>query len=505
MLAKKADTIRILLLTFGQKSGFLDDLIQKINNVKSAAFDLSYIHDQSQYQSELTKARNHLILGYYKNGGGFDIMNALDLKSSANEPPPFIVIATDNDPNKIERCFEKGASDFLTPSDIHKAIPAIMRETQHYRQTQGFKGNKLSEQLNNLKFNHIFENHQSVMLVINAQSGNIFDANRAAKNFYGDHIQSLKDTSIQDLTIDPAPNLLEELSDNSTGDRSKLLRQKTVKGIRHVELYATYITGYVDYLFTIIHDVTEKHANQIKLSQTLEKLEIRNEELDNFNYKVSHDLRAPLCSVRGLLNIVKLGVSEEEFPEYLQLIESRVNKLDNFILDVLSHSKNIHAPVELTMLNLEALVQEALDELQYLKNHSRLKVEVTSNGSFIVESDRIRLSNIVKNIISNSIHFLDPYKADNWLKISVLHHPKHVELHFSDNGVGISESIQPLVFNMFYRGHESSENSGIGLYIVKRAVEKLNGKVTLESDALQGTSLKIKLPRYKQLSDVNVV
>lgn len=220
------------------------------------------------------------------------------------------------------------------------------------------------------------------------------------------------------------------------------------------------------------------------------ELRVRNTELNNFVYKVSHDLKAPLSSIKGLINLTKM---EKNSVDHMPMIEDRINRLDGFIRDILSHSRNLNTAVIIEKLDLEDIMKYCFDELDYLPFSKSIEKTVTKSGVDFY-NDKIRLAEISRNLVSNSIKYQDSYKELKYVKVSINVTPKYGTITFEDNGVGIKNEYLKNIFKMFYRATESSEGSGIGLYIVKQAVEKLGGEIKVESEYGKGAKFIIKLP-----------
>ncbi len=246
-------------------------------------------------------------------------------------------------------------------------------------------------------------------------------------------------------------------------------------------------------IYGIYVDITER-------TRIENELKVRNDELDNFVYKVSHDLRAPLSSVLGLVNLTRLEKSTDNLREYVQMIENRIKLLDAFINDVLSHSKNLKLEVQLGEIDLKKVIDQCFEDLSYLPNAGLVKVSVTIAGESFY-SDQWRMNEIFRNLISNSIKYIDSTKDQSFVKIDVNVSASCAKITIQDNGIGISKSNQTKVFDMFYRATETSEGSGIGLYIVKNALNKLGGQIKVSSEENKGTKFEINIPN--QMSESN--
>ncbi len=224
-----------------------------------------------------------------------------------------------------------------------------------------------------------------------------------------------------------------------------------------------------------------------------EELKIRNLELDNFVYKVSHDLRSPLASILGLINLVKLEGGFQESFEYLNLMEKQVHKLDHFIHDVLSHSKNLKMSLVTSPIIFDDLIDKCISELSYLHGFDGVSKKITIKGDEFL-SDKWRINEIFRNLVANCIKYKDVSKEKCEMVILVDITKERCLITISDNGIGIPEKSVPHIFEMFYRATDTSKGSGIGLYIVKNAIEKLGGSIDVESTYGIGTKFIIELP-----------
>jgi PAS domain S-box len=231
-----------------------------------------------------------------------------------------------------------------------------------------------------------------------------------------------------------------------------------------------------------------------ELKSALKELSDRNYELDQLMYKTSHDLRSPLSSIIGLINLANLDNDPNTFPEYLSKIENRAKKLDEFIRSMLDYARVNRVDRDVETVSLPELIHNCISELEYMDNKHKLRTDLKIDaGATEIQSDRLRLKIIFSNIISNAVKYMNP-EADSYLEIQANPVDRGVHLTFTDNGIGIREEHVAKIFNMFYRATERSQGSGLGMYIVKQAVEKLGGSISLSSEYGKGTRIKIILP-----------
>jgi PAS domain S-box-containing protein len=242
-------------------------------------------------------------------------------------------------------------------------------------------------------------------------------------------------------------------------------------------------------------DITERISDIEALKATNEDLKKSNMELDRFVYSVSHDLRAPLSSMLGVLQLVQSEVTEPAVLSDLDLLEGSIKKLDSFILDILDYSKNSRLDQKREEIHFRDIVKDVLDHLKYMgAGTSNIDIKVSINEEFILYSDRGRINIILNNLISNAIRYSNPSSLLPFVHIDIKTTEQGARISVKDNGIGINKENHLKVFDIFYRVASNSLGSGLGLYIVKEAVSKLNGTVSLLSAAGEGSEFIIYIP-----------
>lgn len=222
-----------------------------------------------------------------------------------------------------------------------------------------------------------------------------------------------------------------------------------------------------------------------------------NQELDRFVYSTSHNLRAPLMSVLGLLNISRKEVENKDYGrllEYFGMMSASIEKLDNTLKEIVDYSKNARVEVKIEKIELYECLQECIEKLSFLEGAKEIKKEIIIDGGNIIYCDSDRLNVILINIISNAIKYRDINKEEKKLSITVHSYPYKTSISIQDNGVGIFSNYVDKVFDMFYRASDKSNGAGLGLYIVKETVEKLGGKISIDSEIETGTTVEIDIP-----------
>jgi PAS domain S-box-containing protein len=240
-------------------------------------------------------------------------------------------------------------------------------------------------------------------------------------------------------------------------------------------------------------DITQRKTNEATILQT-------NFELDSFVYRASHDLRAPLRSILGLVNIINTQKEQANSANYLKLIEKSAIKLDNFISDLINFSRNSRAIVDVEEIDFGFILAECRENIRFMENADQVTFlsEVEENKKFY--SDAKRISILFNNLLSNAIKYQDPNKKQvaSFVKICIRTNAKEAVITIEDNGVGIKKEYLPKIFNMFFRASEKSFGSGLGLYIVRQIVDRLGGDIKVESKLGIGTTFTVVLPNLKQ-------
>ncbi|MCX6185988.1 MAG: HAMP domain-containing sensor histidine kinase, partial [Bacteroidetes bacterium] len=237
-----------------------------------------------------------------------------------------------------------------------------------------------------------------------------------------------------------------------------------------------------------------------KLEHQNKELRKANSELDRFVYSASHDLRAPLKSMLGLIAITQENnaPNTEQFLQ-LEMLNKSVVKLDNFIEDILHYSRNSRTEIVKEEIEFAEMIDEIRASHHFMdgSNDLQMSVEIRNHEKFV--SDNRRVNVILNNLISNAIKYQDKTKnGKSFVRIDVDCFGDKAIIIVEDNGIGIAENDKDKVFEMFYRATKLSSGSGLGLYIIKETVEKLNGKITMETELSKGTKLTIEIPNQKK-------
>lgn len=239
----------------------------------------------------------------------------------------------------------------------------------------------------------------------------------------------------------------------------------------------------------------DEHNRQLELKviQRTHELIAKNEELNSFVYRASHDIKGPISSLIGLAKIGQIEQNPEILREYFKHVLSSSEKLDKTLNDLLQLSHVSETDVKIEESNLSNMLSDVLSIIKLDDRLNKIKIdtEVTDQNVFV---DERMLKPILHNLIENSLKYSDIEKLNPFVKISIYIIDSHIYINVLDNGIGIPEDYQDRVFDKFFRVGVKGSGSGLGLHIVKKCIEKLNGKIELVSTVRLGTSVTVILP-----------
>ena len=352
------------------------------------------------------------------------------------------------------------------------------------------------------RYKILFQKAPMVHLLVNPCDLSILDANGAAAELY---------------ELDDAASLQGKFLPDFHPDYADLIRKKCEEALRENESnfncpFDTGNNGLVDlaffaskidlakrnFLFVNIQDISETKRTEKILTQKNLELRKTNAELDHFVYSTSHELRAPLMSVLGLINLLETETDASEQRLYVGLMKESIQKLDHIIHDFIDYSRNARFEVKLSPVDFHFLLEKTINNLKYIPGSEKIDIRIKVKDEAQFLSDKRRVEIILNNLLSNSLRFFNPETDQPYVEVMIHSAPKQVLIRVEDNGRGIPGSHLPRIFEMFFRGNELSTGSGIGLYIVREIIEKLNGTIQVESEEGKGSIFTIKLPNQLQ-------
>ena len=235
----------------------------------------------------------------------------------------------------------------------------------------------------------------------------------------------------------------------------------------------------------IIVDVTEKKRQEI----AVQKL---SSDLNTFIYHASHDLRSPLTSIMGLLNLMDMASPASKNSDYSAMIRERIDHLDHLLKDLSIIAFNNHSEINYERVFVKEEIGFLLRNL--LPSETKIQFLLDISDDTRIVSDVLRFRTIIKNLVSNAIKFYNQMERNPFVKITAISWKDQVAVIVEDNGIGIEKAEMEKLHTMFHRGHSSRSGSGLGLYIVRSMVDQLGGTIRISSAIGEGTKVTIELP-----------
>ncbi|HNP19377.1 MAG TPA: ATP-binding protein [Fulvivirga sp.] len=248
-----------------------------------------------------------------------------------------------------------------------------------------------------------------------------------------------------------------------------------------------------------LNALLEKKVEQrtSKIKTTLKQLQKTNSELDTFIYRASHDLKGPISRIHGLTSLAKLESTSPNDLKYYELIELVAKDMQKLLSKLTLVHEVINHHIDLQPIDLPTVISGVRDSIKFLDTTAEnTKYAFELESALQLKSDPFLITIILSNLMENSLIFRKIYPGIEQ-RIFIKSHQDDDNFYFSisDTGIGISEEHIESIFNMFFRGSDQSKGSGLGLYLVQMAVEKLNGKIKVESQFGESTTFSVTIPK----------
>lgn len=240
-------------------------------------------------------------------------------------------------------------------------------------------------------------------------------------------------------------------------------------------------------------DIDERKRAEQETAEKSILLMKTNEELDRFVYSASHDMRAPLNSLLGLVNLAELSDETKELKLYLSMMKERIKVMEGFIKEVTDYSRNARSEVVLKSHFVAKIVNEVLENLSFYEAAQHINLILKIDPELVVNTDSSRLKVILNNLVYNAYKYYNKDIESPFIAITAQSLDGIVKIEIEDNGIGIDDEHHQKIFNMFYRATENSEGSGLGLYIVKETLEKIGGTISVSSVKGKGSIFSVML------------
>ena len=246
-------------------------------------------------------------------------------------------------------------------------------------------------------------------------------------------------------------------------------------------------------LSVAIQNAFEIYHTKFLLREQNVQLKKAYDELDKFIYSASHDLRAPLASILGIIKVAKTD-DDAKMPEYIDMIDHTVNRMDAFVQNIIKYYRSNRVDVEVAQIDFSKIVGEIVSDLDHHIKDSSIKFQKNISEPVFIRSDESRVRIILNNILLNAMKFHHDTSTNKQITISVKTDHEKSTIEIEDNGIGIDADQQNQIFDMFFRGVHKNAGSGVGLYVAREALKKINGQINIESTPGVGSKFVIEMP-----------
>jgi two-component system, sensor histidine kinase and response regulator len=231
-----------------------------------------------------------------------------------------------------------------------------------------------------------------------------------------------------------------------------------------------------------------------ELKEKNQKLKKLHSEMNQFVYSLSHELRGPLMSISGVSKLAKMEVSDSNVLEYFEMIDTATGKLDDFIYKMLDFYRSTKIDNKVTEIHFREILDQQMEAYGEKFDLSLFHIEIQVNQNFPFFSDDSKIRVILNNLFSNAVQFQKNQPGEKRIAVTVDVSELQANIVVEDNGIGIENRHKEEVFNLFARATQRNVGTGLGLYMVKEAVEQMGGKIHLDSEIHVGTTISVILP-----------
>lgn len=230
--------------------------------------------------------------------------------------------------------------------------------------------------------------------------------------------------------------------------------------------------------------------------ETLRKLNESNKALEIFVYRASHDLKGPVASIEGLMKVARKDPEQtESAKKYFTMVDTVVEKMKKTLNGLLRAVRIGTQELVLTPIDFKKILSDIRDVLQADPVYADIEFIITIDHSNF-QSDEIIISSILQNLIENAAKYrTHDIRRKPKVEVTIQDKGSSIEITVKDNGIGIPKELQEKVFELYFRGNQFTQGTGLGLFVVKQAVERLKGEISLVSEENIGTVIRVTIPR----------
>jgi PAS domain S-box-containing protein len=459
------------------------DLAERLLKKSGLDFTMKIVSNRKDYVEALETYDPDVILSDHSLFQ-FDSLEALALYKQSKYNIPFILVTGAVSEEFAVTILKEGADDYLLKGNLIRLPNAIL---QAYERKKAENEREMANE--NLQI--LFENIDEVFFSIDMINNKFLQVSDACIKIYGiESSEFYKDSSLWLKVIHPDDAKIREEIEALSGNGSVIKEYRIIRPDKNIYwVHSKLVTTLNENgKLARIDGVTSNITSQ----KTAEKnLEDKCYDLSSLMYRLSHDLKGPLVSTEGLINVSKAEITDPKALKYIGMIELANNRLVKILNGIIQLIKT-DAVNPIQKINFEDIIDNIT---QFYKDNPE-----TANIKFIVDvsvkrdfyCDEASIHSVLYNLINNAVLYRG--KTDPYVKIVISENGDHINMEVKDNGVGIPEQFQSKIFDMFFKANEYSTGSGLGLFIVKSILTKFNGSIAFNSIPGRGTMFTLHFP-----------
>lgn len=467
-----------ILCLENSRSDFL--LIQRELGKSKLRFHLEQVDTKQKIRACLNSNEIDLVLIDNRLPSVIGI-KALEIMQEIDSNIPFIIVSGAMIEELDVNGMRLGASNCIEKDDLNRLLPAIESEVRDNELRQKERQNKKQLILTELRYKFLAESIQEVFFALDFNFRFTYWNETASKVFKKTDVIG-KDI-IEVFPSWTGTEMFWALSESLKTGRVKPLN--FTHKLKRIEYFKGKVYPSNEGMCVLLRDVTDE-------SITHQKLERLNNELETLLYRISHDLKGPVASVLGLLNIVNCddSISKEQLAV---MMKSNMDRLSLILSELLDITNIKTGKPQVAAFEILPCLKQVIKNLERHKGIEEVNFHLNLDEELTVHSDVVLFKSIWQNLIENSIKYRQK-GSPNKVIINGQLERNNVLLSITDSGQGISAEVRLKMYQMFFRGNESSDGSGLGLYIVKNALEKLKGTIEYDTSYKHGARFLVTIP-----------
>ncbi|MEI8173870.1 MAG: ATP-binding protein [Deltaproteobacteria bacterium] len=474
-----------------------------IRQFQKANYDITYerVETAEQMRAAVEKLSWDLVIADYTLPE-FNAPSALAIFKKSGLDIPFVVVSGAIGEETAIEIMKTGAHDYIMKGNLSRLVPAIERELKEAESRVQRKRAEEALRESETLFRKLFEDHAAVKLILDQDTGNIIDANKAAAVFYGWSREQLKQMKIQEINTLSPEEVKEEMEEVRAQKRIHFeFRHRRADGsVRDVDVFSSTIEANKrTRLHSIVYDITDRKRAEAALQASSDEVKTMSQQLwqaaklatmGELASSIAHELNNPLATISlRVESLTAQTTGDDPRRRELEIIGQEVERMGNLVSNLLQFSRR--SQPQISTVNVCDEIEKTLELVHYhLRKHNIAVAREFKPEGPLIHADRQQLRQLFLNLFTNAS---DAMPEGGTLTIRVTKRPeeKQICIEIADTGVGIPPEILPKVLEPFYTTKPEGKGTGLGLAICRRIAQAHNGTLNITSDGGPGNGTRV--------------